>query len=81
MGANEAMEGGMNQKPICFPPELGSMIILLVFPPLFVILKEIKSKPPLQNVGRIIISFILTSMMYFPGLIHAMSILRTDGPI
>ena len=43
MGANEAMEGGMNQNPICFPQGLGSMIILLVFPPLFVLLKELKS--------------------------------------
>lgn len=81
MGSNEVMSGGMNSSPICFPKELGSMILILLFPPLFVFMKELKGKPPFNNFGRIIINFILTSMLYFPGLIHAMSILRTDGPL
>ena len=81
MGANEVMNGGMSNSPICFPPELGSMILILMFPPLFVFMKEFKADPPFKNFGRIIINFILTSMLYFPGLIHAMSILRKDGPI
>ena len=81
MGANEVMNGGMNNSPICFPKELGSMILILLFPPLFVFMKELKASPPFKNFGRIVVNFILTSMLYFPGLIHAMSILRNDGPI
>ena len=56
MGANEAMSGGMNSSPICFPPELGSMMLILMFPPLFVFMKELKASPPFNNFGRIIIS-------------------------
>ena len=65
---------------ICVPTVLKDIAILVIFPPLWVILKEIRSDsfPSLYN---IILNIILTSMFYFPGLIHAMSIMRDEGPI
>ena len=52
--------------------KIGSMILILMFPPLFVFMKELNSDPPFNNFGPNNYKLILTSMLYFPGLIHAM---------
>jgi uncharacterized membrane protein YqaE (UPF0057 family) len=79
MGGQELMNGGMNRKEYCIPSQFKDICIMILYPPLWVLLKEIYSENPFSNIGRVIINFILTCSFYFPGLIHAMSILRTEG--
>lgn len=69
------------QHGFCVPTQLLDLAIMIVYPPLWVFLKEIKSKEPFSNIGRIIVNFVLTCAFYFPGLIHALSILREEGPM
>ena len=54
---------------------------MVIFPPLWVFLKELRNKDSFPNIYRIILNIILTSMFYFPGLVHAMTIMREDGPL
>ena len=75
--ANENIEAGS----FCYPSIIKDVFLMVVFPPLWVILKEIYSPIPLQNIVRIIFSLVFTSCFYFPGLIHAMSIFRKEGGI
>ncbi len=77
--ADQARHGGMNQQPICVPSVLGPMIMCLVFPPLYVIVHEIRKGLGQQNIYNIFASLILTSMFYFPGLIHGMNLMRYEG--
>ena len=63
------------------PSIIKDVFLMVLFPPLWVILKEIYSPVPLQNIVRIIFSLVFTSCFYFPGLIHAMSIFRKEGGI
>jgi len=66
---------------ICVPTVLKDLLILIVFPPLWVFLKEVTSKDSFPNIYNIILNIILTSIFYFPGLIHAMTIMRDEGPL
>ena len=66
---------------ICVPTVLKDIAILVIFPPLWVILKEIRSSDSFPSLYNIILNIILTSMFYFPGLIHAMTIMREEGPL
>ena len=68
------MYGGMGYGLFCVPKELPKYIIMIIFPPLSVFIEEMNTG--FNNVGRIIINFILTSFFYFPGLLHAMNIIR-----
>lgn len=81
MGGQELQNGGMNRKPICIPSQLKDLVIIIIYPPLWVFLKEFNKKKPFENLVSIMISFVLTCFFYFPGLIHAMSILRKEGTI
>lgn len=71
----------VEQDSFCYPAELKDIILIVLFPPLWVLLKEIYSKKPLTNIMRVVFNFIFTSIFYFPGLIHAMMIFRTEGGI
>ena len=66
---------------ICYPAILGDIFLMVLFPPIWVLIKELKSEYPLKNIMRIVINFLLTSCFYFPGLIHAMSIYKLEGTI
>jgi uncharacterized membrane protein YqaE (UPF0057 family) len=68
------MYGGMGYGLFCVPKELPKYIIMIIFPPLSVFIEEMNGG--FKNVGKIIINFILTSFFYFPGLLHAMSVIR-----
>ena len=68
------VDGGMNQEPICIPSQLKDLAIILLYPPLFVLLRELKNHT--FSITNVIISFILTCCFYFPGVLHALSILR-----
>ena len=77
--ADQARYGGMNQSPICVPSVLGPMIMCFIFPPLFVIAHEVYKEEKHRNLNNILINFLLTTFFYFPGLLHAMNLLRHEG--
>ena len=68
-------------QSLCIPHNLLDFVIVITFPPLWMFIKELKSPNPMENFYRIIVCFVLTSMLYFPGLMYALSILRTEGTI
>ena len=69
---DKLMYGGFGFGPICFPVYIPRLIIAVIFPPLAVFLEEMAKG--FQDISRIIINIILTSLFYFPGLIHALTI-------
>lgn len=71
---DKMMYGGIGYGTFCVPKELPNYIILVIFPPLYVFIKEMQSG--FKRVDRIIINFILTSCFYFPGLLHGLTVLR-----
>jgi len=74
-----AAHGGMNQSPICVPSVLGPMMLCFIFPPFFVIAHELLKDARHRNLNNILVSFLLTSLFYFPGLMHGMNLLRHEG--
>lgn len=68
-------------KEICFPSHIKDMFIIILFPPLWVFLKEFYSPTPFKNFFRIVMCFLLTSCFYFPGMMYALNILRYEGGI
>lgn len=76
-GFNNLSSGNMNQEPYCFPLALGDYAAIVLFPPLYVFLKEKKNN--FSKFTRIIICLILTSFFYFPGVIYALMIFRDEG--
>tara|TARA_B110001469_G_scaffold124093_1_gene137179 strand:+ start:1346 stop:1789 length:444 start_codon:yes stop_codon:yes gene_type:complete len=78
-------EGGVvethGEDSFCFSSQLKDIFLVVLFPPLWIIVKEANSPVPFKNAMRIVVSLVLTSCFYFPGLIHAMNIMRHDGPI
>lgn len=66
-------------KPVCVPSVLGPLILCFICPPLFVIVHEVKKPRPFSNGFNIIMSFLFTSLFYFPGVIHSLSIIRNEG--
>ncbi len=75
------MSDTVESGSICYPSMLKDILIMVLFPPLWVFLKELYAKEPMKNFIRIVFNFLLTSFFYFPGLMHAMMIFRTDGGI
>ena len=71
----------VEQGSFCYPADLKDIILMVLFPPLWVLLKEIHSKKPLTNIMRVVFNFLFTSFFYFPGLMHAMMIFRSEGGI
>ena len=72
--------GGLTSSPICIPSQLGDLVIMTIYPPIYVFMNEYYHPEPF-NIMKIIISFILTCFFYFPGLVHALELMRTRGPI
>jgi uncharacterized membrane protein YqaE (UPF0057 family) len=68
-----------SEKPICIPSVLGPMAVCFIFPPAFVFLHEMRKDPPFKNGHNIFVSIILTCFLYFPGLIHGLSLMRSEG--
>lgn len=66
-------------KPVCIPSVLGPMLLCFIFPPLFVFVHELKKDPPFQKPQQIFLSMLMTFFMYFPGLIHGLSLIRKEG--
>lgn len=74
--------GGLFYGRICVPRFLVDMLLIIVCPPIYVLLYEIKrSKGTIPGVAKekfdilpIITNIVLTSCFYFPGFIHALNI-------
>lgn len=66
---NMFMYGELVKDDICLPKKTLNNIITILFPPLGLYLKQVKNKN--TNMKKIIICFILTGLLYFPGLIYA----------
>jgi len=63
----------------CIPNNLKDIFLIVLFPPLWVFLKELNS--PNKDFIKVIYNIIFTSCFYFPGLIHAMNLMRFEGTI
>jgi uncharacterized membrane protein YqaE (UPF0057 family) len=74
---HKVMDGGLGYGTICIPANITRYIIMVVFPPLSVFLDEWNNG--FKRIDKIIINFILTAMFYFPGLLHALSIIECDN--
>jgi uncharacterized membrane protein YqaE (UPF0057 family) len=68
--AGSYINGGFGFGKLCLDRELTRLILMIIFPPLYVILSEYERG--FKNKGAIIMNFILTSLFYIPGLIHAL---------
>lgn len=71
---DKVLDGGIGYGSICFPPETGNYILLILFPPLYVFVQQWNSG--FDRIDRILVNFLLTSFFYFPGLLHALSLLK-----
>ena len=56
----------------CYPNELPMIMIKILCPPVGVYWEQ--SKCGFPNVNRIVLNFIYTTLLYFPGLVHAISV-------
>jgi uncharacterized membrane protein YqaE (UPF0057 family) len=75
------LEGGeyTNNEGYCIPSNLKDIFLIVLFPPLWVFLKELNS--PNKNFINVMYNILFTSFFYFPGLIHAMNLMRLEGTI
>lgn len=67
------------EDTVCIPSVLGPMIICFIFPPAFVFMHELRKDNPFENAFQIFVSLVLTCFFYFPGLVHGLSIIRSEG--
>tara|TARA_B100000902_G_scaffold389974_1_gene438102 strand:+ start:1811 stop:2149 length:339 start_codon:yes stop_codon:yes gene_type:complete len=80
--------GGFGHGTFCLPSNLVRVIFTILFPPLGVIFKFLKSDFPYldfmalaENLSEVLYVFILTSLFYIPGLIYSLSIINKDTEI
>ena len=64
------INGGFGFGKLCLDHEFTRLIIMFIFPPAYIFLKE--KQIGFKNKRAIILSFIYTSLFYIPGLIHAL---------
>lgn len=86
------MYGGLGYGAFCLPTNFFKIIFTVIFPPLGEILNVVSDfiseefpyitwrtlKAVINNLDRIIYSFILTSMFYVPGLIYSLGNITCD---
>jgi uncharacterized membrane protein YqaE (UPF0057 family) len=63
-------------KPFCYPSNLFDYLLALIMPPLYVIIHEYRNG--FTNPFNIFKSFVLTSLFYFPGFMHAMFLVTNE---
>jgi uncharacterized membrane protein YqaE (UPF0057 family) len=80
--------GGLGEGTFCLPKNLLRVIFTVLFPPLGVIFKFLKSGFPyldfhlfVENLNEVIYVFVLTALFYIPGLIYSLSIINKDTEI
>lgn len=70
---DKILYGGMGYGNICIPKFVPNLILLIFMPPIYVWTQQHRNN--YQNPKLIIINFVLTSLFYFPGLVHALSVM------
>ena len=79
------MNGGLGYGKLCIPKIIVDLILIIVFPPLYVITHQLENyvkgntETKLTdhlNMGQIIMSLVFTSCFYFPGFIHALHVMK-----
>ena len=63
-------EGGLGFGKVCVPTSLNDFVMMIIYPPAYVFF--VQKDRGFTNIWQILLSFILTSLFYFPGLIHAL---------
>ena len=71
------IRGGLAYGSLCIPDIILDLILIIIFPPIYVVTYQIRKKK--IDMGQIILSFVLTSLFYFPGFIHALSVMNNKG--
>ena len=66
------INGGVGYGKILIPKAIVDLIIIIIFPPIYVLIYQLKQSK--FDIKPIIINIILTSCFYFPGFIHAVNI-------
>ena len=78
--ASSYLNGGIGFGKLCLDRQVTRMMIMFVYPPLYIFLEEKeRTDKPFANMRAIILSFIYTCMFYFPGLIYALKYKHTRG--
>jgi hypothetical protein len=88
--------GGVSSGSLVIPTNFFKLIFTLIFPPIgeilnavskflidkfpFITWEAVKAIFEYDNLTRIVYSFVLTSMFYFPGLIYVLSKIETATP-
>lgn len=68
--SNAIFEGGLGYGKICVPTSLSDFVLMILYPPAYIFF--VQKDKGFTNFWQIVISFFLTSLFYFPGLIHAL---------
>lgn len=75
--------GGLGYGTFCLPTNLFRIIFTILFPPLGVFIGHITNDFPfinfsslIQDIDKIIYSFMLTMLFYIPGLVYSLSIIK-----
>ena len=80
------MSGGFGYGSACIPYNFFEIILMIIFPPIFVVFKQVLNYKKNKSKGKevyliqylnfkeIIINIILTSFFYVPGFIHALTL-------
>ena len=73
--SNVYINGGFGFGKFCLHKEFTRLFMLIVYPPLYIIIREKEKKEQNPNYSikfkKIILCFIYTCMFYFPGLLYA----------
>tara|TARA_B100000035_G_C20546874_1_gene356492 strand:- start:134 stop:406 length:273 start_codon:yes stop_codon:yes gene_type:complete len=73
--ASSFIYGGLGYGKVCVSNKISDMLMIIAFPPLFVFFHQKKRKK--YDFIQLLTSIFLTSLFYFPGFIHALSIMKT----
>lgn len=76
---NVYISGGIGFGKLCLDNKFVRLIIMILYPPLYIFLEEKRKTPRFTNIKAIIMNFVFTCMFYFPGLIHALHYFFTEG--
>ena len=80
------MSGGFGYGVLCLPYNLIEIILIIIFPPIYVVFKQVSNYQKQKKKGKdvyliqyinfreIITNILLTSLFYIPGFIHALTL-------
>ena len=76
------LNGGIGFGKLCLDRQVTRLMLMFVYPPLYIFLEEKeRTDKPFANMRAIILCFIYTCMFYFPGLIYALRYKHSGGAV